>query len=465
MLDRLTAIVVAAESTYASDGSWEVDGFGSMAAFARHRYGVSDAEGRRIARRAERMAAWPEVLDAWLDGAVTGAQVDAAVALVPDRHVARFAETAGENAAIVAPLNLSDSRQVLRHWTQRADAAAEREAAEAGVEPPVPEPERELFVSRTLDDVGDVRGLLDPDGCTVVEHALRTAETPDVDGVGRSPAERRADALVDICRFYLDNQATGTRNRRQARLTVVADVVALYRAALRGAGVRTARQLEDFLAERPQLGALERGLFLDAFDGGGGTARTLDGNPVSDALLSCVSSGGVLERLLTVEGRILDMGRSVRTFTEAQRRAAAVRDQGCRRAGCDKPLHMTSLHHVEPWECGGRTVLDNAVHKCDHDHLDDHAKGYVDELEPDGTYTVVTPAGERLTTRPTGWSPPDRRPRLALHSTAAPAPDPDPPPRSPVVDLVELVEQLPPGGAVPDPDRASRRPPYIVYAA
>lgn len=140
---------------------------------------------------------------------------------------------------------------------------------------------------------------------------------------------------------------------------MVADVTALYRAALRGAGVRDALQLQEFLADRPALGALERGLFLDAFDGKGGTAHTLAGNPISDGLLSCVSSGGVLERLLTAESRILDLGRTVRTFTDAQGRAAAARDQGCRRAGCDKPLHLTSLHHVEPWEAGGATDLAN----------------------------------------------------------------------------------------------------------
>ena len=125
-----------------------------------------------------------------------------------------------------------------------------------------------------------------------------------------------------MCKGYLRSLENADGSRTTERLTVVADIAALYRAALRGAGVRTAAELERFLAERPTLGVLERGLFLDAFDGEGGVARTLDGNPISDGLLSCISSGGTLERLLTVEGRILDMGRSVRVFTPAQRRAA-----------------------------------------------------------------------------------------------------------------------------------------------
>jgi hypothetical protein len=463
LLDRLTATVAAAEADYCAAGGWQIDGFGSMAAFARHRYRVSDAEGRRTARRAERMAVWPEMLQAWIGGTLTGAKVDATVGLVPERHVERFAATAGDNVAIVAPLNLSDTREALRHWVTVADAAAEREASEAGLVLPVPERERDLSLSRTIGDVADVRGLLDPDSATIVEQALRTAETPDVEGVTRTPAQRRADALVDVCRFFNDNHATGTRNRRQARLTVVADITTLYRAALRGAGVRTAAQLERFLAERPNLGAVERGLFLDAFDGTSGTARTLDGNPISDGLLSCISSSGVLERLLTTQSRILDMARTMRTFTDAQHRAAAARDQGCRRAGCDKPLHMTSLHHVEPWEAGGLTDIANAVHKCDHDHLDDHTKGHTDELAPDGTYTVITATGERLTTRPPGWAPPAQRPRLELHTTAQPAPEL---PFRPVEAVDHLFDGPPrPDDRPPDPTRKDRVPLLIVYAA
>lgn len=47
----------------------------------------------------------------------------------------------------------------------------------------------------------------------------------------------------------------------------------------------------------------------------------LDGSAVSDALLSMVSSGGVLERLLAVDGRILDQGRSIRTFRSPEEKA------------------------------------------------------------------------------------------------------------------------------------------------
>jgi len=116
-------------------------------------------------------------------------------------------------------------------------------------------------------------------------------------------------------------------NRRKERLTITADVVTLYRAWLRSAGVVTAAHLEQFLAARPGLGELDRGLFLAAFENAGG-ATTLDGSPVTDGLLASVATGGAMELLLHAEGRLLHLGRSTRTFDAAQRRAVLAATTG-----------------------------------------------------------------------------------------------------------------------------------------
>ncbi len=419
LLDALAARIAEAESVYASSGRFEVDGFGTMAAFLRSRCRLSNPDARRTATRAARLSGWPEMAEAWRSGSLAGAQIDAAVALVPDRHVERFASVAAETVGILGSLSVLDTRAVVGHWVTCADAAAEREAAEAGVEDVPPAPERELSASRILDDVLVVNATFDPDSAAYVEKALTAAMRPDSDDERRTPAERRADALVEVCRRYLEGLDNPDGNRRQERLTIVADVRVLYRAALRGAGVVTADHLDRFLDARPDLGAVERGLFCDAFEGAGGTASTLDGNPISDGLVSCLSSGGTLERLLTVEGRVLDHGRTIRTFTPAQRRAVLARDRGCRVAGCDVGPERCDIHHVQPWESGGRTDITNAVTKCRHEHLDHHRRRWPDRLEPDGTYTVTTDTGVEHTTRPPGWAPP---PQIPTSTTAAGVP-------------------------------------------
>ena len=136
------------------------------------------------------------------------------MALVPDRHTERFAQAAAESAEILAPLSAHESRVVLRHWVSNADAFAEREATEAGTEMPAPPPGRELFVSRSLDDAAYVKGVLDADSAPFVTKALRAATRPDLEGERRTPAERRADALVEVCKGYLaalDDPAGGGR--------------------------------------------------------------------------------------------------------------------------------------------------------------------------------------------------------------------------------------------------------------
>jgi hypothetical protein len=421
LLDRLEAKVADAEAQYSKARGFEPDGFGSMAAFERHGCRQALPESRRTARRAARMAAWPEVLEAWKAGRLTSTQVELMAVKVPERHVELFAEDAVDTIRILAPLSAHRTGFKLTDWVERADAEAEREAAESGTEPAAAVPERELFASRSIGDVLFVNGTFDPDSAAVVEKALTTAGRADADGERRTPKERRADAFVEVCRGYLAALENPDGNRNTERLTIVADIVALHRAALRGAGVATATQLDRFLAERPDLGDVETGLFLDAFDRLGGVARTLDGAPVSDALLSMVSSGGVIERLLTIDGRILDHGRSIRNFTAAQRRAILARDGGCRTAGCDAGPERCDVHHVVPWECGGRTDIANGVAKCRRCHLDHHRKRWRNRLDADGTYTVTTTDGRELVSRPPGWH--DEH-RLPVHTTAESAREP-----------------------------------------
>lgn len=418
-IDRLEAKLAVAEAEYCRDGGFEVDGFGSMAAFIRFRARMGLPDSRRVERRARKLAAWPDVADAWLEEDLSRAQVEAMTAMVPDRHVERFSVNATETVAVVASLTTGETVKALRRWVELADDAAQREAVEAGIEATTVVPDAELSASRIMDDRLEIRGSFDPDAAAYLEAALQAARRDDHDGELRSPQQRRADSLVEIARFYLAHHRSPPSAARPDRLVVVADVVALYRAALRGLGIHSADQLAAFFIAHPELGRLDMGLFLDALEGRADTARTLDGNPITDSLLSIISGNGILERLLTVDGRVIDQGRDLRVFTDSQRRAILARDQGCRSPGCDAPASRCQIHHLRPWETGGTTDLANGIAKCAHCHHEHHKRGWTERLAPDGTYVLTTPLGETRTSRPPGLSPP----ALPLHSTARPGPD------------------------------------------
>ncbi|HEY6531409.1 MAG TPA: hypothetical protein VIY72_03840, partial [Acidimicrobiales bacterium] len=193
---------------------------------------------------------------------------------------------------------------------------------------------------------------------------------------------------------------------------------ALFRAILRGDGVHTAHQLQQYLDAQPELGALERGLFCDAFGGNGGTARTLDGHSVTDTLLRHVAVNGILERLLRAGNRIIDHGRSIRVFTESQKRAMAVRDGGSRISG-ESPWR-SHAHHSPPFDDGGTTDVNAGYLKTPREHLDQHHKGFTDRINPDGTITLTAPDGTERLLRPPQW--PGDQQRLPVHTTAEPAP-------------------------------------------
>ena len=111
-IDRLQAAVAAAEAKYVTNGGFEVDGYGSMGAFLRLRCHMTVPESRRVTSRATKLAAWPEVTDAWVSGELKGAQVDLVCAKVPRRHIERFAETADGIVERVA--SLSPTRSAMR---------------------------------------------------------------------------------------------------------------------------------------------------------------------------------------------------------------------------------------------------------------------------------------------------------------------------------------------------------------
>ncbi len=73
--------------------------------------------------------------------------------------------------------------------------------------------------------------------------------------------------------------------------------------------------------------------------------------------------------VLSAEGLPLDVGRTERLFTAAQRRAIVVRDRHCAWNGCEVPAAYCEAHHIRWWDRDdGETSVENGMLLCSHHH-------------------------------------------------------------------------------------------------
>ena len=103
----------------------------------------------------------------------------------------------------------------------------------------------------------------------------------------------------------------------------------------------------------------------------------------------------VLPVVLRSTGEVLHVGRTARVATRAQRRALAALHRTCAHPHCSAAFSRCQIHHVVPWEQGGRTDLDNLIPLCTEHHHLVHEGGWSLELHDDRTITLTRPDGTR----------------------------------------------------------------------
>jgi hypothetical protein len=366
--DLFEAKIALGVAQFDRAGMWELDHATSAVAWLRQLGGMSAGAALALLKAGRRASDVPALADAWLDGRLSGGQVQAIVANVSERTAELFAEHAPELLPTLEALGVRETGIAMQAWRARADALLDEDEPR--------EPERTVHLSRTFAGTGELKGTLDPDSTSTVEHALRAATTDDDEATGvRTPGERRADALVDLCRFFLDHQDTATTTGRH----------------------------------RPHLNVV---IGLDDLAGDAAGGRTLDGGLLDPATIRTMLCDANVHRVLTdANGSILDYGRATRTAPPALFTALVLRDGHCRLVeGCDRGPQWSDAHHVVAWEDGGETRLDNLVLGCSRHHHLLHRQHWRQHLAPDGTLTIETPDGRTWTTRPGGTVPA----RLAL---------------------------------------------------
>ncbi|HEX2064079.1 MAG TPA: DUF222 domain-containing protein [Acidimicrobiales bacterium] len=348
--DRLDAAITAAVAAFDAAELWDADGATSMTAWLRHHGRQAGRDAKRLASTARRLARLPATAGAYASGQLSGGQVAAIVANLTDATVETFAEQQRALLQSLAALEVADVGRAMQVWRQRAEALlSDEEAAE---------PVRSLHLSETLAGRWVLEGDLDAEGGGVVSTALRLATSPDVDGEpARNPSRRRADALVDLCRWFLDHQQERRGGRHRPHINVVIDAE----------------------AADTDGGSLLGGPRLD-----GDTVRRL----LCDSAVHRVVTAG--------RSTVLDYGWTTRTIPANLWSALVVRDRHCRFPGCDREAGWCEGHHLLPWTEGGPTRLDNLALLCARHHHRLHEPGWHAKLTPDGELNVTAPDGRVL---------------------------------------------------------------------
>jgi hypothetical protein len=98
--------------------------------------------------------------------------------------------------------------------------------------------------------------------------------------------------------------------------------------------------------------------------------------------LAC--NAGIVPAVLGGRSEVLDLGRTRRLHSKAQRYALSLRYDTCAAEGCERPFAWCDIHHPDPWSCGGPTDLDNALPLCGHHHRRAHDRRYDMTVLPSG---------------------------------------------------------------------------------
>jgi hypothetical protein len=268
---------------------------------------------------------------------------------------------------------------VLAHWQRLVDADGANASDDAR--------RKQAFFDlvESLHGEGFLKGRLDPESLAIVKGEIDAI----ADELYRS--ERRA-AQRDAMASPGGGDATasappprGSSHRRALALVEMARrSAANAAAAAAGATVAPARPLVVVNVD------VERHDGLTELTGRLASGVTLSQD---DVRRLCCDAG--VMRAVTRGGSVpIDLGRTSRDPSEAQRRYLASIWPHCGFPGCDRPFAWTEVHHIRWWdEHDGPTDLDNLLPQCSYHHHQCHRRLFTIERADDGVVRFSRPDG------------------------------------------------------------------------
>jgi hypothetical protein len=319
-----TETLAAAEAV----GDHDVMGYPSMVAYLKHRLGMAGGRAHRYVREARAALRLPATLSAWKHRQISTDEAELLFRTserMPDKYA-----VAEPHLLELAGGGVDETRRVLDYWSAEVDLPGVRLEVE------------EQLLRRRFDVTRKANGMVAGEFALpqlegeMFLTAVDTLMPPPAEGDTRTTSQRRADALGDLARSFLEGSESPIVGGVRPHVSVHVDIAAL-------SGI------------------------------GGGLHETEDGavlNPESIRQLACDAS---VSRIVFGPGSaVLDVGRRTRVIPAGLRRAVIARDRGCVAPGCGRPGRWGDVHHILSWADGGETVIENLCLLCRYHHTQVH---------------------------------------------------------------------------------------------
>lgn len=315
-----TETLAAAEDA----GDPDVMGYPSMVAYLKHRFRMAGGRAHRYVKNARATLKSAATFAAWKHRQISGDEAELMLR-ASERMPDKYPQAEGVLLELVGD-GVDETKKILDYWRQDVDVPGVELDTEVQVQ------RRRFDVTRKSN--GMVTGefaLPKLEGESLLT-AVDALMPPPAKGDPRTTSQRRADALGDLARSFLEASETPTVGGERPHMNVHVDLSALH-------------------GEPGGLHETDRGTVLD---------------PVLIDQISCDAS--VSRIVFGPDSEVLDVGRKTRVIPAGLRRAVVARDRHCVAPGCGRSAKWCDVHHLVAWADGGETVIDNLCLLCRYHH-------------------------------------------------------------------------------------------------